>query len=51
MALSQGVVDGEENPISVIYFNKLYEHQKYLTMTGHNYNPWSMSLARKPGTS
>jgi TRAP-type transport system periplasmic protein len=38
MALKQGVVDGQENPIAVIYSNKLYETQKYLTMTGHNYN-------------
>jgi TRAP-type transport system periplasmic protein len=37
MALNQGVVDGEENPISVIYANKLYETQKFLCMTGHNY--------------
>lgn len=38
MALKQGVVDGQENPIAVIHANKLYETQKYLTMTGHNYN-------------
>jgi TRAP-type transport system periplasmic protein len=38
MALKQGVVDGQENPIAVIYSNKIYEVQKYLTMTGHNYN-------------
>lgn len=38
MALKQGVVDGQENPIAVIYANKLYESQKYLAMTGHNYN-------------
>jgi TRAP-type transport system periplasmic protein len=37
MALTQGVVDGQENPISVIYSNKLYETQKFLCMTGHNY--------------
>jgi TRAP-type transport system periplasmic protein len=38
LALSQKVVDGEENPIAVIYFNKFYEVQKYLTMTRHVYN-------------
>jgi len=47
MALSKGVVDGEENPISVIYFNKLYEHQKYLTMTGHNYNSMVHVISKK----
>jgi len=34
-ALSQKVVDGEENPIPVIYFNKYYETQKHLTLTRH----------------
>ena len=38
MALKQGVVDGEENPVSVILSFKLYETQKYLAMTGHTYN-------------
>jgi TRAP-type transport system periplasmic protein len=38
MALQQGVVDGQENPVSVILAFKIYEYQKYLTMTGHTYN-------------
>src|SRR5271169_3174768 len=38
LALAQKVVDGEENPIPVIYFNKFYEVQKYLTLTRHIYN-------------
>src|SRR5215813_13020887 len=38
LALSQKVVDGQENPIAVIYFNKFYEVQKYLTITRHIYN-------------
>lgn len=38
MALQTGVVDGQENPIAVIFHNKLYETQKHLAMTGHNYN-------------
>ena len=38
LALSQKVVDGEENPIAVIYFNKFYEVQKYLAITRHIYN-------------
>ena len=35
LALSQKVVDGEENPIAVIYFNKFYEVQKYCAVTNH----------------
>jgi tripartite ATP-independent transporter DctP family solute receptor len=35
--LSQGVVDGQENPLNVIYYNKLYEVQKHLALTRHVY--------------
>jgi tripartite ATP-independent transporter DctP family solute receptor len=38
MALAQNVVDGQENPIAVIYHNKFYEVQKYLSLTRHVYN-------------
>ncbi|TPE47506.1 DctP family TRAP transporter solute-binding subunit [Maribrevibacterium harenarium] len=36
-ALTTGVVDGQENPVSVIHANKFYEFQKYLTLDGHVY--------------
>lgn len=36
-ALQQGTVDGQENPIAIIYTSKLYEVQKYLTLDGHYY--------------
>jgi TRAP-type transport system periplasmic protein len=38
MALKQGVADGEDNPVSVIYFMKFYEVQKYVALTRHIYN-------------
>jgi tripartite ATP-independent transporter DctP family solute receptor len=38
LALSQKVVDGEENPIPVIYYSKFYEVQKHLAITRHIYN-------------
>ncbi len=38
MALAQGVVDGQENPIPIIYHHKFYEVQKYLALTRHAYN-------------
>jgi tripartite ATP-independent transporter DctP family solute receptor len=47
MALKQGVVDGQENPIAVIYSNKIYETQKYLAMTGHNYNTMVHVISKK----
>jgi TRAP-type transport system periplasmic protein len=39
LALSQGVVDGEENPLPTIQSAKLYEVQKYLVLTGHILTP------------
>jgi len=38
MALQQGVVDGQENPVSVIQVAKFNEVQKYLTLDGHVYS-------------
>ncbi len=38
MALAQGVVDGQCNPIATIYHQKFYEVQDYLTLTNHIYN-------------
>lgn len=38
-ALQQGTMDGQENPLSVIYANKYQEVQKYLSLTGHVYSP------------
>ena len=36
--LSQHVIDGQENPLAVIYQYKLYEVQKYLSLTRHVYS-------------
>lgn len=36
-ALSTGVVDGQENPVGVIYNNNLHKLQKYMTLDGHVY--------------
>lgn len=37
-SLNQGVVDGQENPIGVIYHYKLNEFQEHLALTRHVYN-------------
>jgi TRAP-type transport system periplasmic protein len=37
MALKQGVVDGQENPIGVIYSGKMWETQKYLSILNYTY--------------
>ncbi|MEI4487423.1 TRAP transporter substrate-binding protein [Frigidibacter sp. MR17.14] len=37
IALQQGVVDGQENPLINIYSSKLHEVQPYISMTNHKY--------------
>lgn len=37
-ALQQGTVDGQENPISIIYTSRFYEVQKFLSLSGHIWN-------------
>ncbi len=47
MALQQKSFDGQENPIPVIYLNKLYEVQKYLAITNHVYEPMPLVISEK----
>jgi tripartite ATP-independent transporter DctP family solute receptor len=47
LALKQGTVDGQENPLSVIYFNKYYEAQKYLAVTNHVYVSAALLVSKK----
>jgi tripartite ATP-independent transporter DctP family solute receptor len=46
LALRQGTVDGQENPLVNIWSAKLYEVQKYISMTGHKYEstPFIVSM-------
>ncbi|MFQ8433823.1 DctP family TRAP transporter solute-binding subunit [Amaricoccus sp. W119] len=37
IALQQGVVDGQENPLMNTYSSKLFEVQKYISLTAHKY--------------
>lgn len=46
-ALEQGAVDGQENPVATINGAKLYEVQKHLALTGHQYNPQSVVISKK----
>jgi len=46
-SLQQGVIDGQENPLSVIVSVKLDEVQEYLTLSGHVYSP-AMLLVSGP---
>ncbi|MCJ8143339.1 TRAP transporter substrate-binding protein [Ancylobacter sp. A5.8] len=44
-ALQQGVVDGEENPLSNIITAKFFQVQKYLALTGHVYAPTAILMS------
>lgn len=46
-ALQQGTIDGQENPINVVYAFKLYETQKYLSITQHTYAPALFLMSKK----
>jgi len=46
-ALQQGVIDGEENPVAVILQMKIYEVQKYLSLTQHVYSPAILIMSLK----
>lgn len=38
LAMKQGVVDGQENPVGTIYDLKLYETQKYMSILNYTYS-------------
>jgi len=46
-ALEQNAIDGQENPVTVIAANKLYEVQKHLVISNHQYNPQSVLISKK----
>ena len=46
-ALQQGVVEGEENPTSMIQVAKLFEVQKHLTMDGHIFGVNPICISEK----
>lgn len=46
-ALEQKAVDGQENPVATIRGAKLYEVQKYMTLTNHQYNPQSVVISKR----
>lgn len=46
-ALQTGVVDGQENPANIIIQGKLYEVQKYLSLTEHVYQVAPTSISDK----
>lgn len=46
IALEQGVVDGQENPLMNVYSSKLYEVQDYISLTGHKYESTPLLMSK-----
>jgi TRAP-type transport system periplasmic protein len=47
LAIQQGAVAGQENPIDTIASNKFYEVAPYVTLTNHVYSPIPMAISEK----
>ncbi len=47
VALQQGVVDGQENPLVNIHASKLYEVQKHLALTNHQFQMTPFLMSRR----
>jgi TRAP-type C4-dicarboxylate transport system substrate-binding protein len=47
LAIQQGTVSGQENPIDTIYSNKFYEVAPNVTLTQHVYSPMPLAISEK----
>ncbi len=47
LAIQQGTVNGQENPIDTIYTNKFYEVAPYVTLTQHVYSPIPLTISER----
>lgn len=45
-SLQQGTIDGQENPIPVLTANRIWEMQKYASLTGHVYSPAVIAMSK-----
>ncbi|MBQ9061284.1 MAG: TRAP transporter substrate-binding protein [Eubacterium sp.] len=46
-ALQQGTIDGQENPLAIIYQNKIHEVNKHISLTGHFYAAAPVVMSEK----
>jgi len=42
LTIQQKIVDGQENPLANLWETKMYEVQKYVSLTGHIYDPMTL---------
>jgi len=45
-ALQQGAVDGQENPLAIIFSSNFFEVQKYLSLTNHIWSSATLVMAK-----
>lgn len=47
VALETKAFDGQENPVVLMYTQRFYEVQKYMTLSGHVYSPLIFAVSRR----
>jgi tripartite ATP-independent transporter DctP family solute receptor len=47
LAIQQGAVSGQENPVDTIYSNKFFEVAPHVTLTNHVYSPLPMAVSER----
>jgi TRAP-type transport system periplasmic protein len=47
LAIQQGAVSGQENPVDTIYSNKFFEVAPHVTLTNHVYSPLPMAISER----
>jgi len=47
LAIQQGVVSGQENPVDTIFANKFYQVAPHVTLTRHVYSPIPLTISEK----
>lgn len=47
LAIQQGAVAGQENPVDTIFSNKFYEVAPHVTLTNHVYSPIPLAISEK----
>lgn len=47
LAIQQGAVSGQENPVDTIFSNKFYEVAPHVTLTNHVYSPIPLAISER----
>lgn len=47
LAIQQGAVSGQENPVDTIFSNKFFEVAPHVTLTNHVYSPLPMAISER----